>query len=80
MKTSPGTNKFRIGLALIWYEQTLPHTSGQRRSCMENQTHDPMMPLPIQTADGRALCLCGAVLTIATVDLHINEAHRGVGE
>jgi hypothetical protein len=37
--------------------------------------HDTGTPLPTQMTDGRSQRFCGAPLTIATVDAHIQQAH-----
>jgi hypothetical protein len=37
--------------------------------------HDTGTPLPTQMSDGRSLCFCGAPLTNATIDAHIQQAH-----
>ena len=40
--------------------------------------HDTGTPLPTQLASGRSKCFCGAPLTIATVDDHVNQAHMDI--
>jgi hypothetical protein len=37
--------------------------------------HDTGTPLPTQLSSGRSKCFCGAPLTIATVDGHIDQDH-----
>ena len=37
--------------------------------------HETGTPLPTQVTSGHAKCFCGAPLTIATVDSHIEQAH-----
>ncbi|MDI1262664.1 MAG: hypothetical protein PS018_05340 [bacterium] len=38
------------------------------------------LPLPTQRTDGRARCFCGAEISTAAVDWHVNDAHRGIGD
>jgi hypothetical protein len=46
----------------------------------KNCMHDEAKALPTQQTDDRAICFCGAEITNASLDLHINEAHRRIGD
>jgi hypothetical protein len=37
--------------------------------------HDAGLPLPTQSATGRARCFCGAAIALANVDHHVQEVH-----
>jgi hypothetical protein len=37
--------------------------------------HDVGLPLPTQSATGRARCFCGAAIDLATIDQHVLEEH-----
>jgi hypothetical protein len=37
--------------------------------------HDASLPLPTQSATGRARCFCGAAINLATMDRHVHEEH-----
>jgi hypothetical protein len=64
-------------------KKTEAHFEVWRRSrdfhAWKNRMHDEAKPLPTQRTDGRAHCFCGAEITNASLDRHINEAHRGIG-
>ena len=38
--------------------------------------HEAGLPLPTQSASGRARCFCGAAIDIAVTDRHVQDAHR----
>jgi hypothetical protein len=46
----------------------------------KNRMTDEKKPMPTQRTDGRAICFCGAEITNASLDRHINEAQRGIGD
>lgn len=37
------------------------------------------LQMPTQRTDSRAKCFCGAEITTASIERHVNEAHRGIG-
>jgi len=40
---------------------------------------DAKLPLPTQTKNDRARCFCGAEITNRSLDAHVQESHRGIG-
>jgi hypothetical protein len=41
--------------------------------------HEERLPMPTQTQNDRARCFCGTEITNASINRHIQAAHRGMG-
>jgi hypothetical protein len=53
----------------------LEHLRRNAHIAWKHKMWDTHCPLPTQVADGRSRCYCGAEITIANVDSHIDAEH-----
>jgi hypothetical protein len=73
--------EFELAWERLKPTRTEAHYELYRRSrdfhAWKNRMHDERLKMPTQNTNGVARCYCGAEITIASVEAHIQDAHRG---
>ncbi|MET4241306.1 hypothetical protein [Bradyrhizobium sp. RT10b] len=72
-----GFQAARQELAAMRLEADYEASHRQRNgTAWKHRMHALALPLPTQRPEGIARCFCGEVVTNATLDAHISNAHR----
>jgi hypothetical protein len=82
--SAPDFEQARAAFQRAWEEKMLPQCT--EADFLVNRRHragtawkykmwETCCKLPTQTTDGRSKCYCGAEITIATIDEHVNTHH-----